>query len=176
MLQPVAIPEAYKVPKMFVVASENFHATHLFKEYWKLEPLVIPQSHDNELHEIDICQPTSSQGKIRFNTFVKCREICKATRKPLYLFANPPQIVKLPLNSYKKTTLPICLRHRKKRNQFCERGVTGGKLYEGFCEVPPPPGTVVSHRGRGESSGSNLQGWNMRNFSFRLCKADSPVI
>lgn len=139
MLQPVAIPEAYKVPKMFVVASENFHATHLFKEYWKLEPLVIPQSHDNELHEIDICQPTSSQGKIRFNTFVKCREICKATRKPLYLFANPPQIVKLPLNSYKKTTLPICLGHRKKRNQFCERGVTGGKLYEGFCEVPPPP-------------------------------------
>lgn len=44
MLQPVAIPEAYKVPKMFVAASENFHATHLFKEYWKLEPLVIPHN------------------------------------------------------------------------------------------------------------------------------------
>jgi len=44
MLRSVAVLETYNAPEMFIVASENCHARHSFKEYQKLEPSVIPQN------------------------------------------------------------------------------------------------------------------------------------
>lgn len=47
---------------------------------------------------------TSSQSKLKFNTFVKCREILREITKKSY---GPRCKVKLPFNSYKNNFWPI---------------------------------------------------------------------
>lgn len=74
----------------------------------------------------------SSQSKFRFNTFVECREILKEITKKSF---GPGCKVKLPLNSYKNTVLPmraIRARHREMKSVLWESGAMGGGFWKVF--------------------------------------------
>lgn len=97
---------------------------------------------------------TSSQSKLRLNTFVKCREIFTEITKKSF---GPQCEVKLPLNSYKNTILPIWRyqsQTQRKEIRFVRTGSDRWRLLEGFFS--------------GKSSAGNLQRWDVRSLSFRV--------
>lgn len=102
----------------------------------------------------------SSQSKLRFNAFVECRETLKEITKKSF---GPGCKVKLPLNSYKNTVLPIeSYQSQTQGNEMSSVRVRsdGWRFLEGFFLNR----YWVS---LAKSSASNLKRWNFR-FSLNM--------